>query len=111
MENFKDLIKGDKPVLVDFYATWCGPCKTMHPILDDLKKSVGESAHIVKLDIDNQTNKELVQEYNIRSVPTLMIFRRGEMLWRQSGIINADKLENLLIRYGELEIPEKAGQK
>ncbi len=110
MEKFNEIINGDKPVLVDFYATWCGPCRMMHPILDELKKSVGESAHIIKLDIDNKANEQLVQQFNVRSVPTLIIFHKGDMKWRQSGVVNAYKLETMLRQYGEEEIPEAVRQ-
>lgn len=95
MENFKDFIDGDKPVLVDFFATWCGPCKMMHPILEELKKSIGDKASILKVDIDR--NRELANKYNIASVPTLMIFRNGQPSWRQSGVMSAADLEKILL--------------
>lgn len=104
MKKFQELISGDQPVLVDFFASWCGPCKMMHPIIEELKRTVGDSAHILTIDIDNHANAQLVQLYDIRSVPTLIIFRRGEQLWRQSGVISGYKLQTLLIKYGEIEI-------
>lgn len=91
MSEFKDIINGQKPTLVDFYATWCGPCKMMHPILDQLKSSVGESVSIVKIDVDK--NQELSAQYRIQSVPTLMIFKGGELKWRASGVHQASDLE------------------
>lgn len=91
MSEFKDIINGQKPTLVDFYATWCGPCKMMHPILDQLKASVGESVSIVKIDVDK--NQELSAQYRIQSVPTLMIFKGGELKWRASGVHQASDLE------------------
>ena len=94
MEKFTDVIKSDKPVLVDFFATWCGPCQAMMPILDELKERIGEDARIIKLDVDK--NQELAQEYNIRTVPTLMIFKNGETLWRHSGVMQASELETKL---------------
>ncbi|NLI63758.1 MAG: thioredoxin [Bacteroidales bacterium] len=94
MEKFTDVIKSDKPVLVDFFATWCGPCQAMMPILDELKERIGEDARIIKLDVDK--NQELAQEYNIRTVPTLMIFKNGENLWRHSGVMQASELETKL---------------
>lgn len=97
MENFKDLISSEKPVLVDFYATWCGPCKMMHPILEELAGKVGGNARIVKIDIDR--NESLAGVYNVRSVPTLMIFRDGELKWRTSGVTSADALEEELKKY------------
>lgn len=94
MSNFSELIKGDKPVLVDFYATWCGPCQLMHPILDDVKKEVGEKASILKIDVDK--NQELAAKYQVRGVPTFMIFKDGEQLFRQSGVLEKDELVKLL---------------
>ncbi len=95
MENFTDIINGDKPVLVDFFATWCGPCKMMHPILDELKQSVGDKAIIIKVDVDK--NRPLATQYRVGSVPTLMVFRKGEVLWRQSGVTSAADLEKVLM--------------
>lgn len=95
MENFTDIINGDKPVLVDFFATWCGPCKMMHPILDELKQSVGDKAIIIKVDVDK--NRPLATQYRVGSVPTLMVFRKGEVLWRQSGVTSATDLEKVLM--------------
>lgn len=97
MEKFVDVIASEKPVLVDFFATWCGPCKMMHPILEDLAKTVGEKARIIKVDIDK--NEELARAYNVRSVPTLMIFQKGELKYRQSGVQSAQALEEELKKY------------
>ena len=97
MEKFEDIINSDKPVLVDFYATWCGPCKMMHPILDELHGLVGEKARILKVDIDK--NQELAQQYNVRSVPTLMLFKKGKLEWRQSGVQEAVTLEQIINEY------------
>lgn len=97
MEKFSDLIASEKPLLVDFFATWCGPCKMMHPVLEDLAKMVGDNARIVKIDIDK--NQELANAYNVRSVPTLMIFKGGELKWRTSGVTPAAALEEELKKY------------
>lgn len=97
MEKFSDIIKSEKPVLVDFFATWCGPCKMMHPILEDLHAKVGEKARIITIDIDK--NEELAGVYRVQSVPTLMIFRDGELKWRASGVHSAADLEAELSKY------------
>ncbi|WP_295729875.1 thioredoxin [uncultured Muribaculum sp.] len=97
MSEFNDIIKDKKPTLVDFYATWCGPCKMMHPILEQLKEKVGDSVTIVKIDVDK--NQELAQSYHVRSVPTLIIFGDGEMKWRAAGVHTADDLEAKLKEY------------
>ena len=97
MEKFDDIIKSDKPVLIDFFATWCGPCKMMHPILEELAGKVGDKARIIKIDIDK--NQQLSSIYNVRSVPTFMIFKDGELKWRSSGVQQASALEAELEKY------------
>ena len=94
MSDFSDMIKGSKPTLVDFYATWCGPCKMMHPILEQLKAKMGDEVAIVKVDVDK--NQDLSMQYRVQSVPTLIIFKDGEMKWRAAGVHSADDLERKL---------------
>ena len=84
MTDFDKLILEEKPTLVDFFATWCGPCQMQAPILEETKKRVGENANIIKIDIDQ--NRRLAAQYNVRSVPTLIIFKKGEAVWRLSLI-------------------------
>ena len=93
-ETFGSIIKGDKPVLVDFFATWCGPCKMMPPILEQVNKQLGEQVRIIKIDVDK--NQQLASQLNVSSVPTLAIFKNGEIKWRQPGVQQAAALVNLL---------------
>lgn len=90
MEKFNEMISGEQLTLVDFFATWCGPCKMMHPILEQLKEKMGDDIRILKVDVDK--NEALSMQYRIQSVPTLMLFKKGEMLWRQSGAISLNDL-------------------
>lgn len=85
MESFNDVISSGQLVLVGFYATWCGPCKTMHPVLQELKQRLGDQIRILKIDVDRYQNT--AAQYRIQSVPTLMLFRNGQTLWRQSGAL------------------------
>ena len=84
MSDFNEIINSDKPTLVDFYADWCGPCKVMSPIIEQTKSTLGDTATVLKINIDN--NQEVARKYQIRSIPTLMIFKEGEVVLRQSGV-------------------------
>ncbi len=96
-KTFSEIINGSKPVLVDFSAEWCGPCKMMAPILKQLKESVGDDATILKVDVDN--NSSLARAYSISGVPTLLLFREGKVLWRQSGVVAASHLKSIIEKY------------
>ena len=97
MENFSTIIKSGQLVLVDFFATWCGPCKTMHPVLEQLKKDLGDEIRIIKVDVDK--NEAIAIQLRIQSIPTLMIFKGGEMKWRQSGAMTANALAQVIAQY------------
>ena len=90
MEKFNEMINGEQLTLVDFFATWCGPCKMMHPILEQQKEKMGDDIRILKVDVDK--NEALSMQYRIQSVPTLILFKKGEMLWRQSGAMSLNDL-------------------
>ncbi len=93
MEKFNTLINSNKPILVDFFAEWCGPCKTMAPILKEVKTNLGDAATIIKVDVDK--NQEAANAYQIRSVPTLVLFKNGKIIWKQSGVVPAQELIKL----------------
>jgi len=82
--TFKELLNGNQPVMIDFFATWCGPCKALAPVLKNVKDSVGEDATIIKIDVDK--NQKAAQVYQVRGVPTLILFKNGEIMWRKSGV-------------------------
>jgi thioredoxin 1 len=94
MSNFNQITESNVPILIDFHAQWCGPCKTMSPILDELKKQFGEKIRILKIDVDR--NQKLAEQLKIRSVPTLMLFKSGVKLWRESGVYSLNQLISII---------------
>lgn len=101
-KTFSEIIKGNTPVLVDFSAEWCGPCKMMKPILQELSTRVGNTAIILKIDVDK--NPSVSQAYQIRGVPTLILFQNGNILWRQSGVVNAAQLETVINQFSDRSV-------
>ena len=94
METFNDIVAGGRPVLVDFYATWCQPCKMMHPVLEQVKQEFGDRLRVIKLDIDK--NEAIAAKYGIQAVPTLMLFNNGDIAWRKSGAMMKHELARII---------------
>ena len=92
--SFGNLTDSEIPVLIDFFATWCGPCQTLAPILEDVKKDLGEKVKIVKVDVDK--NQALAQKFQVRGVPTLLLFKNGKQVWRQSGVLSRADIKNVI---------------
>jgi len=99
MENFKQLISGDKPVLVDFFATWCGPCQMLSPILKEVKDSLGDRITIIKIDVDKHQQLMAGAQFQVKGVPTLMLFQKGKMLWRQSGVLPKEEIIKTVLSF------------
>jgi thioredoxin 1 len=95
MSTFNNIIQSDKPVLVDFFATWCGPCQTLAPILKQVKDNLGERISIIKIDVDK--NQQIASQYQVRGVPTMILFQNGKQLWRQSGVLGATDLIKVIV--------------
>ena len=94
MENFNEIINSNQLTLVDFFATWCGPCKSMHPILEQLKEQMGDKVRIIKIDVDK--NEALSVTYRVQAVPTFMLFKNGQVVWRQSGALSLSALKDIV---------------
>jgi len=94
-KSFENIINSEKPVLIDFFATWCGPCKTLAPILKEVKDSLGERISIIKIDVDK--NQELASKYQVRGVPTMILYQSGKQLWRQSGVLSKDDIIKTIV--------------
>ena len=94
IETFTDIINGDTPVMVDFFATWCGPCKTMLPILKDFSTQMGDRVRVIKIDVDKAP--KTAETYKIQGVPTLILFKAGEIMWRQSGVVSKNQLVKVI---------------
>jgi len=92
--NFKNIVNADKPVLVDFFADWCGPCKMLIPVLAEVKKELGDAIKIIKVDVDK--NKSLADQFQVRGVPTLILFKKGKKVWRQSGVLQKADLIQII---------------
>ncbi|WP_150452332.1 thioredoxin [Arenibacter lacus] len=92
--SFNEILNSDTPVLIDFFATWCGPCKTLSPILESVKKEMGDTVKIIKIDVDN--NAALASKYQVRGVPTILLFKNGKQLWRGSGVLQKDEIVNII---------------
>jgi thioredoxin 1 len=95
MSNFDTIIKSEKPVLIDFFATWCGPCKMLGPILKEVKDSLGDRISIIKIDVDK--NQQIAAKYQVRGVPTMILFQNGKQLWRQSGVLNKEDIIKIIL--------------
>jgi thioredoxin 1 len=94
---FAEIIRGETPVLVDFYATWCGPCKTISPILQDFARQMGDRVRVLKIDVDK--NQAVANKYKVQSIPTLIIFKNGEIKWRQTGVVQKKVLEEMVNKF------------
>lgn len=104
ISDLRSLTAGERFVLVDFYAEWCGPCKAMHPVLDNVQEQLASLVDVVRVDIDRPENARLADHFRIHAVPTLILFREGRQLWRASGVMSSQELINELKRQERIEV-------
>lgn len=97
MSTFSEIINKEQPVLVDFFATWCGPCQTLAPILKQVKDELGDSVSVIKIDVDK--NQAIAAQFQVRGVPTLLLFKNGQQVWRQSGVLSKNDLISIIKQY------------
>lgn len=102
MDKFNQLISGSKPVLVDFFATWCGPCQMLAPILHEVKTDMGDKITIIKIDVDKNQQLMANPQFQVKGVPTLMLFQNGKMLWRQSGVLQKDDIIRTINQHAKI---------
>ena len=95
MSNFDTIINSERPVLIDFFATWCGPCKMLAPILKEVKDNLGDRISIIKIDVDK--NQQIASKYQVRGVPTMILYQEGKQLWRQSGVLTKDEIIRVIL--------------
>ena len=95
MSNFDTIINSEKPILIDFFATWCGPCKMLGPILKEVKDNLGDRISIIKIDVDK--NQQIASKYQVRGVPTMILYQEGKQLWRQSGVLTKDEIIRVIL--------------
>lgn len=99
MSTFSEIVNSDRPVLVDFFATWCGPCQMLMPVLKQVKDSLGDRVTIIKIDVDK--NQELASRFKVRGVPTLALFQHGKVIWRKSGLLTKEELLRAIVEVSE----------
>jgi len=97
MSNFSEIINKDQPVLVDFFATWCGPCQTLSPILKQVKDELGDNISVIKIDVDK--NQAVAAQFQVRGVPTMLLFKNGKQVWRQSGVVPPEQLKRTILQF------------
>ncbi len=103
LTDFQNVISADRLLLVDFYASWCGPCRAMHPVIDAFVEKMGGEVDLMRVDVDDPASRELVEHYRVMSVPTLVLFRSSRTLWRHSGVISIEKMMDVIRHLERIE--------